>query len=65
MEAIPVLGQKYNKSLITKDWIPAHAAWDRMIAARFEVPEAQLRQRRKLIISIEEIDGKIFEIAEK
>jgi len=64
MDGIPVLGQKYNKSLRTKDWIPGRASWDRMIAARFEFPEAQLQQRKNLIVSIEEIDGKIFEIAE-
>jgi len=35
-----------------------------VLAARFEFPEAQLQQRKNLIISIEEIDGKVFEIAE-
>jgi hypothetical protein len=64
MEGIPLLGQKYNKSLVVKDKIPAHATWDRMIAARFEIPETTLRQRKNLIVSIEEIDGKVFEIAE-
>jgi hypothetical protein len=64
MEGIPLLGQKYSKSLIVKDAIPGRATWDRMIAARFEVPEEQLRQRKSLVVSIEEIDGKIFELAE-
>ncbi len=65
MEGVPLLGQKYNRSLVTKDKIPGHATWDRMIAARFEAPEEQLRQRKNLIVSIEEIDGKVFDIAEK
>jgi hypothetical protein len=64
MEGIPLLGQKYSKSLVVKDTIPGRASWDRMIAARFEVPEEQLRQRKGLIVSIEEIDGKIFELSE-
>ncbi len=65
MEGIPLLGQKYNRSLVVKDKIPGHATWDRMIGARFEVPEDQLRQRKNLIVSIEEIDGKVFELTEK
>ncbi len=64
MEGIPLLGQKYNKSLVVKDKIPGHATWDRRIAARFEVSEEQLRKRKNLIVSIEEIDGKVFDIAE-
>lgn len=65
MDGTPVLGQKFNKSLIVKDKIPGHATWDRMISARFEAPETQLLQRKNLIVAIEEIDGKIFELAER
>jgi hypothetical protein len=62
-QGIPLLGEKYNPSLMIRDKIPPHATWDRMIATRFEIPDGQLQKRRRLIISIEEIDGKIFEIA--
>ena len=64
-DQLPILGQKYNKSLILEDSIPGHAAWDRMIAATFEVPEAKLAERKRFVVAIEEIDGRIFEIAEK
>lgn len=63
-EAIPLLGEKYNASLISRDRLPPRATWDRMIAARFETSEATLRNRRRFIISVEEIDGKVFEIPE-
>jgi len=63
-DGIPLLGQKYNRSLVLQDKIPGHATWDRMIGARFDIPEAQLQQRKRFIVSIEEIDGNIYEIAE-
>jgi hypothetical protein len=63
-DALPLLGKKYNPSLVLKDSIPGHATWDRMIGARLDVPEAQLQQRKRFIVSIEEVDGNIFEIAE-
>ena len=63
-DGLPVLGKKFNPSLVLKDKIPGRAAWDRMIGARFDLPEAQLQQRKRFIVSIEEVDGAIFEIAE-
>jgi hypothetical protein len=59
---IPLLGQKYNASLIVRDRVPAHATEDRMIAARFEMPEAALEKRKQLFIRIEQADGTISEI---
>jgi hypothetical protein len=64
-EVMPLLGQKYNPSLVLQDKIPPHSEFDRMIASRFEVPEERITQRKSLIVSIEEIDGHIFEIREK
>ena len=63
-DALPLLGKKYNPSLVLQDNIPGHATWDRMIGAQFDLPDDQLQQRKRLIISIEEIDGSIFEIVE-
>jgi hypothetical protein len=65
MEALPLLGQKYNPSLIVRDKIPGHASQDRMIAARFDIPEAQIEKRRQLTIRIEDVDGPVSEIKEK
>ncbi len=64
-DAIPLLGPKFNPSLILQDKIPGHAVWDRMIAARFDAPDATLQARNQFIVSIEEIDGKIFTLSEK
>jgi hypothetical protein len=64
-EAIPLLGQKYNDTLVTRDVVAAHAAEDRMVAARFEAPESRLAARKRFIIRIEDVDGPVTEISEK
>jgi hypothetical protein len=64
-EAIPLLGQKYNDTLVTRDIVAAHAAEDRMVAARFEAPESRLAARKRFIIRIEDVDGPVTEISEK
>ena len=64
-QGIPLLGQKYNPSLITRNKIPPHASQDRMIAARFEVPEDRLDHRQQLVVRIEEVDGAVSELREK
>jgi hypothetical protein len=66
-EAIPLLGQKYNASLIVRDVIPGRASEDRMIAVRFDIPEAQLEKRRQVTIQIEDVAGPVStsEIKEK
>lgn len=62
---IPLLGQKYNASLIVRDKIPGHTSEDRMIAASFAIPESQLEKRRQLSIRIEDVDGPVSELNEK
>ena len=64
-EGIPLLGQKFNETLVMRDKVPAHGAEDRMVAARFEVPEAKIEQRKRLLVRIEDVDGPITEISEK
>jgi hypothetical protein len=64
-EAYPVLGQKFNDTLLARDRIPPRQSWDRMIAARFEAPEATLLGRRILLIHITEVDGAVSTIREK
>lgn len=59
-----VLGQKYNESLVMRTRIAAHQSMDRMIAARFEVSEKQLQQRKRLRIRVEDVDGAVSEIVE-
>jgi hypothetical protein len=64
-EYYPILGQKFNTSLITRDKIPGRQSEDRMIATRFEVPVAKLDARTNLKIRIEDVDGPVSELAEK
>lgn len=60
----PVLGQKYNDSLLMRDKIPGRASMDRMIVARFEIPEAALQSRKDLKIKITDVDGPEAELVE-
>ena len=64
-EYYPILGQKYNASLITRDRIPGRTTEDRMIVARFEIPVAALDARKNLKVRIEDVDGPVSELAEK
>jgi hypothetical protein len=61
----PILGQKYNDTLKLRDRIKPHETMDRMIAVRFEIPQAQLDARRALKLRIEDVDGPSGEITEK
>ena len=64
-EYYPVLGQKFNSSLLPRDKIGAQHQEDRMIVARFEVPVEQLDKRKNLTIRIEDVDGPVSELAER
>jgi hypothetical protein len=64
-EYYPILGQKFNASLITRDKIPGRQTADRMIVARFEIPLAKLDARKNLKIRIEDVDGPVSELVEK
>jgi len=63
-EYFPLLGQKYNDSLIARARLEPHQTIDRMIAARFDIPEAELQTRKNLRIRIEDVDGAVSEITE-
>jgi hypothetical protein len=60
----PSLGQKFNDSLLMRDRIKGRESMDRMIVARFEVPESALQSRRKLTIRIVDVDGPEAELQE-
>jgi hypothetical protein len=64
-EALPVLGQKFNPTLLMRDRLGSHGSADRMIAARFQAPMALLDARKRFIVRIEEVDGKSFEYVER
>lgn len=59
------LGPKYNDSLLIRDKIAPRSTLDRMVAARFDVPEARLDQRARIRIRVEDVDGASSEIVEE
>jgi len=59
------LGQKFNDSLLMRDKVAARQTEDRMIAARFEIPQGLLDDRKNLIIRIEDVDGPVSELRER
>ncbi len=62
---LPILGTKYNDTLVMRDKIPPHASQDRMVAARFEAPVQRLESRNRFVIRIEDVDGPITELSEQ
>jgi len=64
-EALPVLGPKFNPTLLMRERLGSHGPADRMIAARFQVPLATLDARKRFVVRIEEVDGKSFEYSER
>jgi len=63
--ANPDLGVMYNEVLVSRDRIEPREMLDRMIAARFELSEEAIRNRRRVILRIEDVDGAVTEIAEE
>ncbi len=63
-EYYPVLGQKYNNSLLPRSRINAGKTLDCMLAARFELPEKLVQQRKGLTIRVEEVDGPVAVVTE-
>ena len=59
------LGSQYNEILSIKDRVPAHGQIDRMVAATFEVPQAEFDQGKSLRLYIQDMDGAEFETTYK
>lgn len=62
--AYPIIGPKYNETLRMRETIPPKRSVDRMVAARFELSQAEVEARRGLRLRIEELDGLVSEIQE-
>lgn len=60
----PALGPKYNATLVARTRVAPRQTLDRMLAARFELPEREIQARRGLKIRVEEVDGAVSELAE-
>jgi hypothetical protein len=60
----PDLGPAYNEMFKVRDRVEPGASMDRMICARFEIPEAKARARESLKLQIQDVDRATTEIAE-
>lgn len=55
------LGDQYNDGLGLQDTIAPHATVDRMVAAQFEVSEADLEKAKAVHLSIQDVHGPLWE----
>lgn len=60
-----VLGPKYNPVLIQRDRIQGGETMDRMVAASFAVPEADVEARKNLTVRLFDVDGATFDLKER
>jgi len=60
----PELGVMYNKVLVVRDRIEPKQSLDRMICARFEIPAAEVDQRQRVRLRIQDVDRAVAEIVE-
>jgi hypothetical protein len=59
MDYYPLLGQKYNETLLMKTKIEPRQSMDRMVAARFAIPDSQFNARKQLKVEIEDWGGPV------
>lgn len=59
----PRLGEQYNEPLMAQDRLRPHETVDRMLAVRFEAPEASLQERKKLTVRVQDVDGPVAEFS--
>jgi hypothetical protein len=55
------LGDQYNDGLGMKDTIAPHSTVDRMVAAHFEVSDQDLEKAKAVHLSIQDMDGPLWE----
>lgn len=55
------LGDQYNDGLGLRDTIAAHSMVDRMVAAHFEVSDQELEKAKAIHLSIQDVDGPLWE----
>ena len=60
----PALGQKFNTSLLPRTKVKGGESMDRMLAARFELPEKALKERKGLRVHVVEVAGQEAEFVE-
>jgi hypothetical protein len=57
------LGDQYNDGLSLKDTIAPHTTVDRMVAGHFELSEQALERVKAVHLSIQDVDGPLWEVS--
>ena len=60
--ALPALGDKLAVSIATKEKIAKKETVERMAAATFQIPEADLAARKDVVLRLHDVDGPVSEI---
>ena len=63
-EAIPEVGP-FHPTLYTKYTIPPHSTSDYTLFAQYSAPAKILEDRKRFLVTIDEIDGKSVQLSEK
>ena len=58
------LGDQLNDALTIKDTVPPHSTVDRMVATRFDVANRDLEASKAIHLSIQDVDGPLFETSQ-
>jgi hypothetical protein len=64
-EAVPLLGTKFLETLSMRQRLTAHSTHDYMVAVRFPVPVEKVDARHRLVLHVDEVDGKTFDFPER
>jgi hypothetical protein len=60
--ALPALGDKLAVSIATGEKIAKKQTVDRMAAASFNLPEADLESRKGILLRLRDVDGPVSEL---
>ncbi|MBY0503216.1 MAG: hypothetical protein K2X03_04875 [Bryobacteraceae bacterium] len=60
----PALGQRFNPNLKVRDKLPAKSTVDRQFSVQFPLRGAAVAARKRLIVTVRELDGLESQIAE-
>ena len=63
-DAMPDAGP-FHPTLYTKYVIPAHSKGDYTVVAQYSAPEKMLQDRKRFVVEIEEINGKVARFSDR
>lgn len=63
-EGYPALGQRFNPNLKARDKLAPHTTADRQFSVHFPLRAAAVAARKRLIVTVSELDGLVSQITE-